>query len=100
MYGIQEQAHAATNCYWIGLATPSQCSKGLPSVVIGLDGYVSSQALATGEAAVVYSVLDRQDERYEIALTKARPWRALARRGDIYRTRILTDSGLTYRHPL
>jgi predicted amidohydrolase len=100
MYGIQAQAHAATNCYWIGLATPAQCSKALPSAVIGPDGYVSSQAPATGEAAVVCSVLNRQDQRYEIALTKARPWRALARRGDIYRTRLPTNTGLTDGHPL
>jgi predicted amidohydrolase len=97
MYGIQAQAHAATNCYWIGLATPAQCSKSLPSAVIGPDGYVSSQAPATGQAAVVCSVLNRQDQRYEVALTKARPWRALARRGDVYRNRILTSTELTDR---
>jgi predicted amidohydrolase len=100
MHGIQAQAHAATNCYWIGLSTPAQCSKGLPSAVISPDGYVSSQAPATGEAAVVYSVIDRQDQRFEVALTKARPWRALARRGDIYRTGNLTNTKLADRHSL
>ena len=92
MFGIQIQAHAAVNCYWIGLATPVQCSKGLPSATIGPDGHVISRAPATGDPAIVGTILDRREPRYEIALTKARPWRALARQGDIYRMRGISDA--------
>jgi len=91
MFGIQAQAHAATNCYWLGLATPAQCSRDLPSAMIGPDGHVIDQAPATGAPAIVSTILDRTEPRYAIALTKARPWRALARRGDIYRIRATSD---------
>jgi predicted amidohydrolase len=91
MFGIQAQAHAATNCYWIGLATPAQCSTGLPSTMIGPDGYIIARASVIGEPAIVSTVLDGTDPRYEIALTKARPWRALARQGDIYRMSAAQD---------
>jgi predicted amidohydrolase len=91
MYGIQAQAHAATNCYWIGLATPAQCSTGLPSTMIGPDGHIIARASVIGEPAIVSTVLDGTDPRYEIALTKARPWRALARQGDIYRMSAAQD---------
>jgi hypothetical protein len=67
------------------MATPAQCSLGLPSAVIGPDGHTVKQAPANGMPSLLIATLDRMDARYEIALTKARPWRALARSGDIYR---------------
>lgn len=91
MFGILAQAHAATNCYWLGLATPAQCSRDLPSAMIGPDGHVIDQAPATGTPAFVSTILNRTKPHYAIALTKARPWRALARRGDIYRIRVTPD---------
>ncbi|MCB8820369.1 carbon-nitrogen hydrolase family protein [Microvirga rosea] len=91
MFGLQAQAHAATNCYWISLATPAQCSPGLPSMTIGPDGKIIEKALAAGEPAIITTILDRTAPAYEVALTKARLWRAQARRGEIYKSRDLSD---------
>ena len=43
---------------------------------------------ATGFAE---GLLDRRNPAYDIALSKARPWRRLAREGSIYRERLSDD---------
>jgi hypothetical protein len=41
------------------------------------------------ESEVTVATLDRHDPRYDIPLKKARPWRAKARHGEIYREKIV-----------
>jgi predicted amidohydrolase len=91
MFGIQAQAHAATNCLWISLATPAQCSIGLPSGIIGPDGEFQSRASADGIPALAFGTLDRAEPRYDIPLNKARPWRTLVASGEFYRPYAATD---------
>lgn len=76
-------AHAATNCYWVSVAVPAQCSSELPSMVIGPDGSVISEAMP-GRVDLVLSPLDAATAKFEIALRYARPWRAKARTLEIY----------------
>lgn len=40
---------------------------------------------------LVLATLDRADPDLQVALTTARPWRASATAGDIYRDRLVTD---------
>ncbi|MGY8663027.1 carbon-nitrogen hydrolase family protein [Bradyrhizobium sp. UFLA05-109] len=77
IFAIEAQAHAAMNNVWFSVATPAVSRLKLPCTLIGPDGRPFGQA--TPEADLVYGTLDRA--RYEIALTKARPWRAAARQG-------------------
>lgn len=91
MFGIQAQGYAASHNYWISLSTPVQMSHGLPSRLIAPNGAI--QALATqGHAGLVVGELDENDPRWEVALHRARPWRARARSGEIYRHRYVEDS--------
>jgi predicted amidohydrolase len=91
IFGIVAQAHAAINTMWLSLCTPTQCSHKLSSGLIGPDGYYLASA-TLGETSLVISQLDRADPRYEVALRKARPWRASARLGDIYHSREVDDA--------
>ncbi|HEV7346549.1 MAG TPA: carbon-nitrogen hydrolase family protein [Devosia sp.] len=75
------QAHAATNCLWLAVATPANAADP-PSGIIGPDGQWLARCGTGIDIAV--AELDRHDPRYEIALTKARPWRRRARQGEIY----------------
>lgn len=89
MYGTMLQGHAAVNNIWISLSTPAQCSPTLASGLIGPDGAFSSRCESDGQAGLTISQLD--GSRYEISLTKARPWRAIARQGQIYSARRVVD---------
>lgn len=91
IFALLAQAHAATNNVWLSLATPAQCAASLPSRFIGPNGYVATEAPATAEPGIVLGTVDRDDTQYSIALTKARPWRQVARQGDIYRDRRVSD---------
>jgi predicted amidohydrolase len=90
-YGIPEHfqialsAHAGLNCLWIGAATPAQEAHKGPAGIVGPDGTWAALCETSRVTAFAASVLDRQDPRYDIALHKARPWRATARLGEIYR---------------
>jgi predicted amidohydrolase len=91
IFGITAQAHAAINNVWLSLSTPTQCSRKLASGLIGPDGYYLAFG-TPGETSLVVSQLDRADPRYEVALRKARPWRASARLGDIYSSAKVDDA--------
>ena len=89
IYGTMLQGHASVNNIWISLSTPAQCSAKLASGLIGPDGVFSARCEANGQAGFSVGQLDRS--RYEISLTKARPWRAIARQGRIYSSRRVVD---------
>jgi len=62
-----------------------------PAGVIGPDGEWIAQCAQTPEPGLVVASLDRNDPAYDIPLQKARPWRAKARQGHIYREKLVDD---------
>ncbi len=97
IFAVLAQAHAATNNVWLSLATPAQCGAALPSRFIGPDGNVLSCAPQGTEPCIILGSIDRDDARFEVALTKARPWRQVARQGEIYRSGVDGDPRSTNR---
>ena len=89
VFEIKARAHAAINNYWLAMATPAQTTALLNSELIGPDGTVLARADATTE--LIIAELDRDAPEFDIALTKARPWGASVRQGDIYRSRHVCD---------
>ncbi len=80
------RAHAAMNCYWVSVAVPAQCSADLASMMIGPDGTVVIGG-ASGRADLILETIDLGAARFNVALRRARPWRARARAGEIYACR-------------
>jgi predicted amidohydrolase len=91
MFGIEAQAHAATNNIWIGLSTPAVCSVGLPSGLIGPDGEYVARAPSDGTSALAIGTINRDDPRYDIPVHKARPWRTRCIAGEPYRDLFVED---------
>jgi predicted amidohydrolase len=90
MFGIQAQGYAASHSYWVSVSTPTQMSRGLSGRLIAPTGEV--QAVATSwESGIVVDLLDEHCPRWEIALHRAKPWRAEVREGSIYRQRCVRD---------
>lgn len=85
------RGHAAATCQWISLAAPADCSRELPSALVGPNGAMLAEAGRTGEPDLILATLDRADPAFAIALGKARPWRRTAREGEIYRCRRVDD---------
>lgn len=87
-FGIALRAHAGLNNIWIGAATPAQeAGKGAAGIV-GPDGAWCARAPERAEPGLALARLDRSDPGYDVALNKARPWRAKARQGEIYREKL------------
>lgn len=59
--------------------------------MIGTGGRWISRGSDALEPSLAVAMLDRADPAYEIALQRARPWRAKARQGDIYREKMVDD---------
>jgi predicted amidohydrolase len=83
------QAHAAINNYWLSLSVPEQSAGLMRSAIIGPDGSHLTSVDAPADVAVV--TLNRDAPEFHIALDLARPWRAAANEGDIYRSRRVDD---------
>lgn len=94
MFGVQAQGYAASHGYWISVAVPAQASRAMTSRLIGPDGTIVSTAPA-GDEGLVMGVLDESCEQWKVALQFARPWRARAREGAIYRERYVEDGRST-----
>jgi predicted amidohydrolase len=91
MFGIQAQGYAASHSHWVSVSVPAEQSHGLTSRLIAPTGEV--QALASPSASgLAVGLLDVHCPRWEIALHRAKPWRAKARDGSIYRQRYVHDS--------
>lgn len=91
-FGIALRAHAGLNCFWISGATPAQEAPKGPASIIGPDGKLAASCPAAASPAYVIATLSRDDPAYDIALNKARPWRAKARSGEIYRKKLVEDA--------
>jgi predicted amidohydrolase len=90
IFGIQAQGYAASHSYWVSVSAPTQLSRGLPSRLIAPTGEVQAVARPL-ESGVVVGLLDESCPRWEVALHRAKPWRAKARAGEIYRQRYVSD---------
>jgi predicted amidohydrolase len=90
MFGIQAQGYAASHNYWISVSVPAQRQDSLTSRLIGPAGEVQAAARAS-ESAVVTGVLDEASSVWDVPLRLAKPWRAKARRGEIYQGRYVDD---------
>jgi len=89
VFETKARAYAAINNYWVSLSVPAQTAELFPSALIGPDG--QSIVRAGVEAGLVVGELDRDAPAFDVALRLARPWRAVARVGDIYEERRVTD---------
>ena len=89
IFFLKAQAHAAINNYWLSLSVPEQSADLMRSAIIGPDGSQLVAVDATADLAVV--TLDRDAPEFHIALDLARPWRAEANLGEIYRSRRVDD---------
>ncbi|MEV4278513.1 hypothetical protein [Actinoplanes xinjiangensis] len=89
IFQVKARAHAAIHNFWVSLSGPAQTGHLVPSGLIGPDGAQLAHIPPAGE--LVVADLDRGDPQLHVALNLARPWRALARKGDIYRDRQVQD---------
>ncbi|GAA0344946.1 carbon-nitrogen hydrolase family protein [Actinoallomurus spadix] len=91
IFEVLARAHAAACTVWISVSVPAQCGAAMPSGVIGPHGYRLGSRTADGAPGLVCVELDRDDPALDVALHKARPWRARARAGDVYEARRVDD---------
>ena len=68
---------------------PAQTTHLFHSGLIGQHGEVLADV--GGEAGLVVGTLDREDPALHFALDLAKPWRTMARAGDIYEERRVID---------
>jgi predicted amidohydrolase len=90
MFRVQAQGHAASNNYWFSFAVPTQCSKLAPASLIGPDGNIVNSC-SSNKSGITISNLDRNDPKWEVPIKYARPWRAIARKREIYDSSIVDD---------
>ena len=90
MFGIQAQGYAASHGFWVSFSVPTQMSHALSSRLIAPSGEIQAMA----QPSISGLVIDRLDlarPEWKIALHHAKPWRAKAREGEIYRQRYVQD---------
>lgn len=89
MFYTKTKGHAAVHCYWISLSTPVETAHLMNSSLIGPDGE-TIDAVEQKEGIVI-TELDPHAPRFDVALNKARPWRASLATNPAYNTRALND---------
>ena len=75
------------NTYWVAMSLPSQTEQLMNSGIIGPDGRYLAQV--DGGEGLAYADLNRSD--FTVWFELARPWRASALEGEIYRSRKVDD---------
>jgi predicted amidohydrolase len=90
MFCTLAQGYAASHGFWVGVSVPTQMSGGLSSRLIAPNGEVQSTATPSASGLAV-DLLDEGSSRWDIALHRAKPWRARAREGSIYRPWYVQD---------
>lgn len=91
IFGVMAQGHAAANNYWLSVSVPAQYAGALPSGIIGPDGYWIAQCTPNPMPDLTLVELDRSLPQFEVALNKARPWRQVARDGEVFAERHVQD---------
>ena len=89
IFYLKARSHAAINNYWIALSTPSNTTHLMMSGLIGPDG--EPQKHMRIKEGLVINTMDKHAPVFDIALTKARPWRASVATDPRYQTRQLND---------
>jgi predicted amidohydrolase len=89
IFFLKARSHAAIHNYWLSLSVPAQSADLMPSAIIGPDGSEAASIHAPEELAI--ATLDRDAPEFHIEVNLARPWRADADQGDIYRRRRVDD---------
>jgi len=89
MFHTKALAHAAIHNVWIGLSVPTEGAERTASSVIGPNGHLVSTV--SDSEGTAFGDLNRDDPAFDIALHKARPWRASATSGAFHRDRIVRD---------
>lgn len=84
MFRIQSQGHSACNNYWFSFSVPSNTSYKQASCFIGPDGSLID-SYKNGLAGFIINEVNPEAEAWDIPYKKARPWRELARKGEIYK---------------
>src|SRR6185437_6405453 len=87
-FATEAQAHAAANSLWVSFAVAA--GQGPPAGIIAPDGRWAARCPDDGHPALAVAAIDNEPESRDIAVTKARPWRRLARAG-IYDAHQVTD---------
>ncbi len=67
-----------------------QHSAAAPAGTIAPDGSWAARCPGDGQPAIAIADIDNRPESIDIAVTKARPWRRLARAG-VYDAHLVTD---------
>ena len=89
VFAIKARGYAAVHCYWVSMTNPSQTSTFCPSAVFGPNGDVLGTV--QGVEGVITVDLDRNAPEFDMALTKARPWRASVASDPAHDTRAMND---------
>ena len=89
LFAVKARGYAAVHCYWVSMTNPAETSTFCPSAVFGPNGDVLD-TVAGAEGLITFD-LDRHAPEFDIALTRARPWRASVASDPAYDTRALND---------
>jgi predicted amidohydrolase len=89
IFYLKARAHAAIHNYWIALSVPSECQDLMMSGLIGPDGEACNHM--TAAEGLVIDEMDKDTPELDIALNKARPWRATADSGEFYSSWLVKD---------
>lgn len=90
MFVVQAQGYAASHNFWFSVANPVAASRELPSTLVGPSGQIVTRCRKNSQTFAL-STLDKGAPEWNVALNKARPWRALAREGNIYRSQLASQ---------
>ena len=89
IFETKARSHAAIHNFWVGLSVPAQSTHLFCSGLIAPNG---DTVVRAGRApGLVVADLDRNAPALDGVLNYARPWRAVARAGEIYEERRVTD---------
>ncbi len=89
VFAVKARGYAAIHCYWVSMTNPAETSDFCPSTAFGPNGDVI--AAVDGASRLITVDLDADAPEFDMALTKARPWRASVATDPAYATRALND---------
>jgi predicted amidohydrolase len=89
IFEIKARSYASIHNYWVSLATPTETADFIQSELIGPNGDVINRI--EDRKGVLFAEINRSAPEFDVALNKARPWRASIATDPRYRTRQLND---------
>ncbi|MFB9314027.1 carbon-nitrogen hydrolase family protein [Nocardioides plantarum] len=84
IFAVKARAYAALHCSWVTLSTPSDTASFIASSAFAPNGDVLGEV--AGSEGLLVVDLDRTAPELQVALTKARPWRAAVSADPTYRS--------------